>query len=535
MNLAALLQGQNLATLLAALASDGGLAAGRTVEARLLSVAPDGTATAAVGDAKIALVLAGPEARQAAVQPGATLVLRLEAPARPGGSLSATLVEARPPSEAPPSRIPPSGVPPQPPPGPATPATVQPAPSPVPAISAVAGIDPVQSPAVPAALLLPLAAAGLGAPAASLTSRPLGPAPAAVAIQPGTAHQVAAAPRMPGQAPLQPAAPATASPRAVVGPLLGEALAHQDGLAPLFANLRGLRDGAIALALPKSLVVAADRLLAHAVPVERRPVTAAALKQAVRDSGLFTEARAATGAPVQGDLKTSLLALRESLVSVVEAFTPPAAGKPDRPPAGLRPEHRPQPAAPDAPARPPPPRRDGPLATQPVAEPSLHAGDDPLAIATTLLDQTDAALDRLTLSQYASLPPETSRAEHGQRWHAEIPLAFQQGTAVLPLAVEKDPPRHDAPEGTAPLWRIRFALDVEPLGPMQGVVTLRNREVGVTLWAEREETSRLLRGAAPGLETALLEADFDEGRIDIHTGRPQTVQPTAGQFLDRLS
>ena len=93
----------------------------------------------------------------------------------------------------------------------------------------------------------------------------------------------------------------------------------------------------------------------------------------------------------------------------------------------------------------------------------------------------------------------------------------------------------DSIELSPPIWRIRFALDVEPMGPLQGVVTLQGRDVGVSIWAEREETSQLLRGAAPGLEGALIDADFASGAIDIHTGQPRVMQPTAGQFLDRLS
>ena len=163
----------------------------------------------------------------------------------------------------------------------------------------------------------------------------------------------------------------------------------------------------------------------------------------------------------------------------------------------------------------------------------------PLTIAATLLGQTDAALDRITLSQFASLPLDGQRPETGQagqqRWLAEIPLTFQTGTAILPLQVEREPPRRGVAEIAAPVWRVRFALDVEPMGPLQGVVTLQGRSVGVTLWAEREDTSAMLRGAAPGLEAALLHADFGAGSVDVHTGRPQTAQPLAGQFLDRLS
>src|SRR6478752_4002224 len=75
MNLAALVQSQTLATLLAALAPGAGLEPGKTVEARLLSLGKDGTVTALVDGVKIDLVLAGPEVRQAALQPGTTLTL----------------------------------------------------------------------------------------------------------------------------------------------------------------------------------------------------------------------------------------------------------------------------------------------------------------------------------------------------------------------------------------------------------------------------------------------------------------------------
>jgi hypothetical protein len=125
--------------------------------------------------------------------------------------------------------------------------------------------------------------------------------------------------------------------------------------------------------------------------------------------------------------------------------------------------------------------------------------------------------------------------QQSHRWLTELPLAFHNGAAMLPLQIEKEPPRRDTNGVAGPLWRVRFALDVEPMGPLQGVVTLQGRSVGITLWAEREETSRLLRGASPGLEAALIDAQFEHGTIDIHTGQPRVAQPTAGQFLDRMS
>ncbi|SEG05980.1 flagellar hook-length control protein FliK [Bosea lathyri] len=537
MNLAALIQSQNLATLLQALAPASELAVGKTVEARLLSLAGDGTAIALVDNTRISLVLAGPEAKQATLQPGATLVLRIDATEEPQAGLKATLLEIRPPATAQPPR---QTLPTDPPAASlaTTPGATAPTPvttSPATVLAALQRANLSLDPSAPPLATTP----GASAPIPATTS----PAPALTAPQRPSVSQP-----LPASQPAETVAAEApvATPRSVVGPLLGAALARQDSLAPLLANLRGLAEGSIALVLPKPLLAAIDRVLVQPIPVERKPLTAQVLKEAVQGSGLFLEARQASGQapPPRGDLKASLLALRESLVPLIDALSmrPSAAnsGPVERAQQAAREQlarlEQPM-TGPEQQSRPAPPRRDGPLAPQNIAEPSLSAGEKPLAIAETLLDQTDAALDRIKLGQYASLPLEGARADQAQnqRWLTEIPLAFHQGSAVLPLQIEKEPPRRDANGVTPPLWRIRFALDVEPMGPLQGVVTLQGRSVGVTLWAEREETSRMLRGASPGLEAALVDAEFDKGVIDIHTGQPRVAQPTAGQFLDRLS
>ncbi|MCU4180792.1 flagellar hook-length control protein FliK [Bosea sp. BH3] len=450
MNIAQLVQSKTLATLLQALDISGELPVGRTVQARLLMLDADGTATAMIGETKVALVLAGPQARQAALEPGTTLMLRLDAPAESGGELRATLVETRPPAAA------------------ATAATPQAA----------------------------------------------------------TAQAAATAPDVP--------TPAAA--RALAGPMLASALQQQDSLAPLLANLRSLARGEIVPTLPKELLTAVNRVLAQAVPGEQ-PMTARQLREAFQSSGLFLEAQKAAGLQPQRDLKAGLQGLREALIPIIDALAPATKiGAQDRP-ALPTPDGRTE-AAPDQASRPAPPRRDGPLLPQAPAEPTLSPGEKTLAIAETLLDQTDSALDRIRLTQYASLPLESARqdtSQPAQRWLAEVPIAFQNGATVLPMQVERDAPRRTAQGVSPPLWRIRFALDVEPIGPLQGIITLQGREVGVTLWAEREDTSRILRGAAPGLESALLAADFAGGAVDVHTGQPRVAQPTAGQFLDRLS
>ncbi|CAN7402679.1 flagellar hook-length control protein FliK [Bosea sp. LjRoot90] len=500
--LAALVKSQSLATLLAAMNGNAGLAAGKTVEAKLVALDGDGNATALVNGVKVALVLAGPEARQAALQPGASLVLKLAAPAEPGAPLQATLVGIRPAPASSANASAPAGQP--------TIGTTPPAPQSTPA-------------AIPATTSSALAQAST-APIALQAGRTI----------PGTTVPVA-----PQAVPI--------SPRAVAGPLLGAALGRQDSFAPLFANLGSLAQGSVALTLPKPLMTLVDQILAQRLPADGKPVTAEALKAAIARSGVFLEARQAAGeAPTsRTDLKVALQSLRGLLKPAVEGATAAKLPLPGESTTDTAPARRPaMPGAPEqeaatqipAKTRPAPPR-DGLLTPQPATEPSLTSAARPAMIAQTLFGQAEAALDRIALAQYASLPQEAARLDQQPpaRWLTEIPLALPNGTAVLPLEIERDPPQAGSATPDAPLWRVRFALDVEPLGALQGVVTLQGRAIGVSFWAEREETSRLLRQATPDLETSLLRSRFDSAEFEVFTGHPQQAKASAGQFLDRRS
>lgn len=502
--LAALIKSQNLATLLATMSGNGGLAAGKTVEAKLVALDDNGNATALVNGVKVALVLAGPEARQAALQPGAALMLKLAAPAEPGAPLQATLVGIRP-----------------------APANSPNAPTPPAEQSAgTAPSAPQQRQA---------ATSTSAAPATAQTST------AAIPLQAGRTPPATTTAAIASQT--------AASPRAIAGPLLGAALGRQDSLAPLFANLGSLAQGSVALTLPKPLMTLVDQILAQRLPAaEARPVTAEALKAAVVRSGVFFEARQAAGeAPTpQSDLKAALQSLRDLLKPAVEGAPAAklplpgetaneAAPQPGRP-ATRNTQEQDAAAATPSKARPAPPR-DGLLTPQPAQEPSLTSAARPATIAQALFGQAEAALDRIALAQYASLPQEATRLDQPPpaRWLTEIPLALPNGTAVLPLEIERDPPQSGSATHDAPLWRVRFAIDVEPIGALQGVVTLQGRAIGVTFWAEREDTSRLLRQATPDLETSLLRSRFDSAEFEVFTGHPQQAKAAAGQFLDRRS
>jgi hypothetical protein len=285
---------------------------------------------------------------------------------------------------------------------------------------------------------------------------------------------------------------------------------------------------------------------------------------------------AGTAAPamtpaVQGDMKAALLVLRQVLKtwSDASASTPPSttiptgaaapdpaaqnqkiiglalaglretvelaakAPTPGTPPMGSGPT--PAPSMTAAPT--PPPYRGAPTSAQAPVPPSIPAELPPHEKAERLLAQTDAALSRHTLLQSASLPDRVDDARPepaAQRLSFEIPFATPQGTAMAQFEISRDGHRGPA-EGQGPVWRARFSLDVEPMGPVHALVTIVGTRTSVTLWAEREASAARLADASQQLAQSLRQAELEPGEMQVRLGAPLKPRPAAGQFLDRAS
>jgi hypothetical protein len=433
----------------------------------------------------------------------------------------------------------------------------------------------------PVATSAPQAVAGAVAAESSGAS---GAAPLAAGTLAGAATDTATTVAANAAAPQsQPALPQPPNPAAAAAAALAVAVqtsaARQGGLAPLLADIGVAASGQL---LPEPVRQAAERLLALQ-PALDETLSADSIKQALGRSGLFLEANlsaAANGsaaaasdgaatAPPADDLKAALIVLSSVLKTWLATDLPATAAPPSGVPKAaaaelarvaltMLPDGATAPAtvpddgahavavrAPVA-ATPPPPYRGAPTAGQAAVAPSISVDMAPRDIGKVLLGETDAAIARQTLLQAASLPDHlTANAANaltirndatGPRWLFEVPIATPQGAAVAQFEIARDG-RHAPAEGLKPVWRARFSLDVEPIGPVHAQIALIGTRTAVTLWAERPDTSAQLRDNAGKLADALRQAELDPGDVLVRAGSPPRPREAvaSGRFLDRAS
>jgi hypothetical protein len=188
---------------------------------------------------------------------------------------------------------------------------------------------------------------------------------------------------------------------------------------------------------------------------------------------------------------------------------------------------------------PPPPVGGALPAAQPVLPATLLSNSSPETAMQHLLADTDGSLARQTLLQVASLPAQVDTTPGrldptAPRWNFEIPFLTSQGTAIAQFEISRDGNRSEV-EPAKRIWRARFALDVEPAGPVHALISLSER-TSIRMWAERPATAAQLRAGIPELSQALSRAELRPGDIVIGAGAPvQAASARAGHFLDRAS
>ncbi|MDN5863499.1 MAG: flagellar hook-length control protein FliK, partial [Salinisphaera sp.] len=129
----------------------------------------------------------------------------------------------------------------------------------------------------------------------------------------GTAPPGIALPSTTGAAPQSSAAAGDAA-KTALNQIVQNAIGRQASLGPALQTVQAL--GPVLAQMPEPVRRLATQLLAKSLKLDGQPVDAAALQKAVRQSGIFQEARLAGGAPagaVQTDTKAELQALSRAL------------------------------------------------------------------------------------------------------------------------------------------------------------------------------------------------------------------------------
>jgi hypothetical protein len=185
------------------------------------------------------------------------------------------------------------------------------------------------------------------------------------------------------------------------------------------------------------------------------------------------------------------------------------------------------------------PRIDLPPRAEDPAGPTLREGMDRGEAARILLDQTDATLDRVRLSQYGALhrddPAQAGAvARDAPAWIFDVPILQGREATSAQVRITRDG-RQQSADAAGRRWSVEFALDTTATGPIHAAIRLWGRHVGVTLWAERTETARLLKDQASVLHDALGQAELDVEDVSVLAGSPQPPEAERGYFVDTRS
>lgn len=182
------------------------------------------------------------------------------------------------------------------------------------------------------------------------------------------------------------------------------------------------------------------------------------------------------------------------------------------------------------------PVKGGATSAQSPARATLPDGGNSSAVSRHLLADSETALAHQKLLQIASLPDADPGAKPAStHWMFEIPLATPNGPAIAQFAIDKDGGGQADGEDKETVWRARFSVDIEPLGPVHAGIALGAEKTFVTLWADRRASLQALKDNAEALALSLNEAELNAEIAFRPVLTPKPVAVGSGHFLDRMS
>jgi hypothetical protein len=300
----------------------------------------------------------------------------------------------------------------------------------------------------------------------------------------------------------------TGSPQGILAQMANASLQTQVPVSHLTAALTNVAGRVV---LPEAVTKAAQLVLGARVSIDGK-FDGAALQIAVKNSGVFQESTLAAGKPLLpggGDMKSALLALKQTLVSWLGQQAPVAQV-----------------------AQVPPPLKGVLPRAKPVEPPPLDAEDLPEHVGKQLLERTEGALARVRLHQHASLPDPMVKAAD---WSLELPVLIGNQQSLMHLHIHRDE-HHDEEPLSERGWQMQFALSVPGIGEVGAQVSLRAGTTGVMLWAGEPDVAVMLEADLDILREALGAAGLTTRALFVRPGVPADVPlRTSGHALDAVT
>jgi hypothetical protein len=288
--------------------------------------------------------------------------------------------------------------------------------------------------------------------------------------------------------------------------------------------------------VPPAQAVATNAPLTPQVPTSTTPATPnpAPLNPSITDSS-----KPATAIPTAPDsVKQAPAATPEQVQRAVQAGLAPAPARTGSPvlPAATLPAtvtQVPTSSTTHVPANlnPPPPFPGVIPASQATVQATLDLINRLGNLRLDLLQQTEAALARVQLSQLASLPREGERGL--VEWLFDIPV--RRGDDIdfwsARMLREKEDQPNEADDGAG--WSVQLAFDLPGLGPMQAQIQLQGERVSTHFWASNTDTLPLLRENLHELRNSFNEVGLEAGDIDCQAGQiPRSGKPSVNPLIN---
>lgn len=148
-----------------------------------------------------------------------------------------------------------------------------------------------------------------------------------------------------------------------------------------------------------------------------------------------------------------------------------------------------------------------------------------------LLQQTEAALSRVQLSQLASLPREGERGLI--EWLFDIPVRRGEDIDLWSARMLRDSEEQQRNNDESASWSVQLAFDLPGLGPMQAQIQLRGERVSTHFWASETDTLPLLREHLHELRNSFDAVGLEVGDIDCQAGQiPQPGKPPVNPLIN---